>query len=67
MERIWSIDRGDNVWKGIVGHTFWAKEIKGYRANAKRFKITEVEAVYGLNWQRKKYDAVINVSLEVVD
>ena len=68
MRKIWDIDGGDIVWKGIVNDTFYAEEIK---ANfdwmyATAFKIVKVDYVKNLHWMRKEYHAVINVTLAAV-
>ena len=68
MKKIWDVDGGDIVWKGIVNDTFYAEEIK---ANfdwmyATAFKIVKVDYVKNLHWMRKEYHAVINVTLAAV-
>lgn len=72
MEKITNIDPWpeDRVWKGIVKDTFWVKNIEGDMqpyAGSQRFKIIAVEPIHGLNWQRKHYEAVINITLQVVE
>ena len=64
MRKIWATDGGDMVWKGIVNDTFWTAEIYGPYTNT--FKIVKVRYVMNLNWRRKVYHAVINVTLEAI-
>ena len=64
MRMIWATDGGDMVWKGIVNDTFWIAEIYGPYTNT--FKIVDVRYVMNLNWRRKVYYAVINVTLEAI-
>ena len=68
MRKIWDVDGGDIVWKGIINDTFYAEEIKAnfdwMYANA--FKIVKVGHVKNLHWMRKEYYAVINVTLEAI-
>lgn len=66
----------DEVWKGmIIGFRdeicrLWVEDIDwngkdedfGYTS----FQIVGIEPVYGLNWKRKQYDAVINIKLKAV-
>lgn len=64
MGQIRATDRYDQVWKGIVDTTFWAEKIEGdYSTDSTTFKITEVYYLKNLNWMRKEYHAVINVTL----
>ena len=64
MGQIRALDRHDQVWKGIVEYTFWAEKIEGDYINSTAFKITGVHCHKNLNWMRKEYHAVINVTLE---
>ena len=64
MSKIWDVDRGDMVWKGIVNDTFYAEEIYGQMTNM--FKIVTATPVNVRHWKRKEYYAVINVTLAAV-
>ena len=68
MKKIWDVDGGDIVWKGIVNDTFYAEEIKANFdwMDANAFKIVKVGYVKNLHWMRKEYHAVINVTLAAV-
>ena len=69
MEEIVDSDSRDCVWKAITGKTFWAKSIIGEVKEGvqQTFKITHIDSSSNLNWQRKKYDAVFNITLTVVE
>lgn len=65
LKEIHSIDRADRIWKGItLGYggnvRLWAERVIGCGS---RFKITGIEPVTGLNWQ-KDYEALFNVTVE---
>ena len=68
MKEIWDIDVGDQIWKGITGNTFWAWKIEGeYNHDKSTFKIIEVDHATKLKWKKKRYDAVIKVTLAAVN
>ena len=67
MDEIRDTDRHDQVWKGIVEYTFWAEKIEEDYINSTAFKITGVHCHKNLNWMRKEYHAVINVTLEALN
>ena len=69
MKEIVDSDPKDCVWKAITGKTFWAESISGKVKEGvqQTFKITNIDYSSDLNWQRKKYDAVFNITLTVVE
>ena len=69
MKEIVDSDPKDSVWKAITNSTFWAKSISGKikQGVLQTFKITHIEYSSNLNWQRKHYDAVFNITLAVVE
>ena len=68
MKEIVDSDPNDCVWKAITGNTFWAKSISGnVKQGVQTFKITHIDYSSDLNWQRKHYDAVFNITLTVVE
>ena len=73
MEAILGCDRGDDVWKGIDGHTFWVSSIDGQsegNEESKEFSCYELVTVTHdkqvLKWQKKDYSSVINIYLKAL-
>ena len=62
-------DNGEEkVWKGIVQHyhlgpTLWVKPYEGDDDDTS-FTIADIEVLTGLNWVKKNYKAMVNITLE---
>lgn len=70
LQNILASDPKDNVWKGLTktagSFKIWA--VPADLPEGKRnYRIADIGIIKDLNWQRKRYDAVINIKLEVVD